>query len=276
LPSGVADAFGTALSEVDEERARRYPGDRLANQPVHTCYVPAGAARPDLLRHWGSSATEALTAHAATPADLAELAGLPAQLAEPVHELLLRKLATQPVEDLRFDFEDGYGTPGDDTEDADALRAARILADWHRAARTLAAFRCGPCAAARSTRPNCPASHQPRSPSWSSRENSAGTSREIARENSGREVAAGENSGRGGAGVLMLLANALTETSSRGTREPERAAGSWEGGLAPHGEDPPERGEEQRPRAAVRSMPRRLAPVTGPPRGRARQRCRER
>lgn len=62
----------------------------------------------------------------------------------------------------------------------------------------------------------------------------------------------------------MLLVNALMETSSRGSRGSERAAGSWEGGLAPHGEDPPERGEEQRPLLVVCSMPRRLAPVTGP------------
>jgi len=133
LSGALADTFVTALSEVDEARARRYPGDRLTDQPVHTCYVPAGAVRPDLLQHWGSSATEALRAHAGTPADLAEIAGLPAELAESVYERLLRRLAERPVEDVRFDFEDGYGAPGDDTEDADAVRAARVLADWHRA-----------------------------------------------------------------------------------------------------------------------------------------------
>ncbi len=132
LPTGLAAGLVAQLSEVDSERARDYPGDRLTDQPVHTCYVPAGAARPDLLQRWGTSATEALRAHASTPTELAEILDLPAELARRVHELLLRKLLTQPVEDLRFDFEDGYGAPGDDIEDADAVRAARILADWHR------------------------------------------------------------------------------------------------------------------------------------------------
>lgn len=58
----------------------------------------------------------------------------------------------------------------------------------------------------------------------------------------------------------MLLGNASTETSSRGITRAERAAGSWEGSLAPRGEDPPERGEER----PFGPMPRRLAPVTGP------------
>jgi hypothetical protein len=38
------------------------------------------------------------------------------------------KLATEPVEDLRLDFEDGYGDRGDDQEDADAVAAATRLA----------------------------------------------------------------------------------------------------------------------------------------------------
>ena len=45
------------------------------------------------------------------------------------------KLAREPVEDLRIDFEDGYGAPGDapdDTEDADAERTAAIVAGWVR------------------------------------------------------------------------------------------------------------------------------------------------
>jgi citrate lyase beta subunit len=38
------------------------------------------------------------------------------------------KLLTEPIEDLRIDFEDGYGNPGDDVEDADAVSAGRTLA----------------------------------------------------------------------------------------------------------------------------------------------------
>ena len=38
------------------------------------------------------------------------------------------KLAAEPIEDLRIDFEDGYGNRGDETEDADVLHAAAALA----------------------------------------------------------------------------------------------------------------------------------------------------
>src|SRR5258706_14227690 len=48
-------------------------------------------------------------------------------VAREVHPLVLDKLASQPVEDLRIDFEDGYGTRADDTEDAHARAAARSL-----------------------------------------------------------------------------------------------------------------------------------------------------
>ncbi len=114
LTAEEIDKFVTALSEADEERSRRYPGDRLTNQPVHTCYVPADQFRPDIVTQWGDAA-------------LATLLANPIDLSDPIRERVERKLATQPIEDLRIDFEDGYGTRDDDTEDADALRAAQAL-----------------------------------------------------------------------------------------------------------------------------------------------------
>ena len=44
---------------------------------------------------------------------------------EDVMALVLAKLDTEPVEDLRIDFEDGYGDHGDDEEDRAAAAAAR-------------------------------------------------------------------------------------------------------------------------------------------------------
>lgn len=108
------ERFVTRLSTVDEQRARRYPGDRLTDQPVHTCYVPADGFHPDVVEHWGSTA-------------LATLRANPLDIDVPIRERVERKLATQPIEDLRIDFEDGYGVRDDDTEDADAIRAARDL-----------------------------------------------------------------------------------------------------------------------------------------------------
>jgi citrate lyase beta subunit len=98
------------------------PAPAGGRQPVHTCYVPADRLTPDLPREWGDQALAALDAHGA------ELA-LPQVIVAKVRA----KLAREPIEDLRIDFEDGYGTRSDAEEDADAERAASIIAGWRRA-----------------------------------------------------------------------------------------------------------------------------------------------
>lgn len=123
LLAGVA----RRLSEVDAARAARYPGDAGGRQPVHTCYVPADRATDDLPVQWGAAALSALEEHAPGPRAFAEVLGLPAELAEPVHEKVVAKLAREPVEDLRIDFEDGYGLRADADEDADAVRCAGLV-----------------------------------------------------------------------------------------------------------------------------------------------------
>lgn len=45
-----------------------------------------------------------------------------------VHRRTIAKLKTEPVEDFRIDFEDGYGLRSDGEEDADTIAAARELA----------------------------------------------------------------------------------------------------------------------------------------------------
>jgi citrate lyase beta subunit len=113
------------LSAVDAARAARYPGDAGGRQPVHTCYVPADRVAEDLPAQWGAAAIEALEEHAPGPQAFAQVLGLPPELAEPVHEKVVAKLSREPVEDLRIDFEDGYGTRAD--EDDDAVRAADLV-----------------------------------------------------------------------------------------------------------------------------------------------------
>ncbi|MFE7194774.1 DUF6986 family protein [Kitasatospora sp. NPDC057541] len=132
-PAGFSAAARAAvdalLAPVDAELARRYPGDPGGRQPVHTVYVPADAFAADTVRSWGRRALEALDTHAGTPAELARALGVPADalLAE-VHRRVRAKLEREPVEDLRIDFEDGYGPRPDAEEDADAVRAAVLVA----------------------------------------------------------------------------------------------------------------------------------------------------
>ena len=112
-------------------------------QPVHTVYVPAhlmtGEHRdPAIARTWGDAALSAIADHGDV-ADLARTLGVPEADAATVGALTVAKLRREPVEDLRIDFEDGFtqrDIPADGQgsrdadEDARALEAADILADW--------------------------------------------------------------------------------------------------------------------------------------------------
>ncbi|RKT57067.1 DUF6986 family protein [Saccharothrix australiensis] len=119
-PAAVA-AVTARLADVDQ----RAPEGR---QPVHTCYVPADRVTSDTVAEWGRRALDALAEHAPTPADLARVLDLPAASAGVLHAGVRAKLAAEPVEDLRIDFEDGYGSRPD--EDDDAERAARVVRGW--------------------------------------------------------------------------------------------------------------------------------------------------
>ncbi|GAB3664738.1 DUF6986 family protein [Streptomyces sparsus] len=125
---GVGKEIGAALAAVDAELERRYPGDPGTRQPVHTVYVPGDVFTADTVRDWGDQALALLDEHAPDAAAFGEVLGLDAALAGAVHDRVRAKLLREPVEDLRIDFEDGYGDRGDAEEDADAARAARLVA----------------------------------------------------------------------------------------------------------------------------------------------------
>ncbi|GAB2626477.1 aldolase/citrate lyase family protein [Streptomyces capparidis] len=117
-----------ALAEVDAALARRHPGEDGTRRPVHTVYVPADAVRANTPATWGRRALAALVEHAPEARTLARVLGVPEALAADVHPRVRAKLAREPVEDLRIDFEDGYGVRPDEEEDAEAVRVARLAA----------------------------------------------------------------------------------------------------------------------------------------------------
>jgi citrate lyase beta subunit len=120
LARSLQDELDARLAGADAELERRFPGDAAARQPVHTVYVPADRYHAGLAAAWGEQAAAALGEHADSFAELVGDETLVAQVRD--------KLAREPVEDLRIDFEDGYGRRDDETEDADVDRAARALA----------------------------------------------------------------------------------------------------------------------------------------------------
>jgi citrate lyase beta subunit len=110
------------LGAADAALAREFPGDRPGRQPVHTVYVAADRFRAGLVAEYGVAARAVVDEHEAV---LLELLGGDGDLLGRVRA----KLVAEPVEDLRIDFEDGYGSRPDDEEDADARAAAAALGE---------------------------------------------------------------------------------------------------------------------------------------------------
>ncbi|GAA1128518.1 hypothetical protein GCM10009651_09900 [Microbacterium natoriense] len=114
------------LAGTDALLRTEYPGDDGTRQPVHTLYVPADRFTPELPAAYGAKAAAAVAAVGGTVA-LAEAVGL-GHLASELAPLVDAKLVAEPIEDLRLDFEDGYGARPDAEEDADAVLAAERVA----------------------------------------------------------------------------------------------------------------------------------------------------
>jgi citrate lyase beta subunit len=109
--TGLHDRIDRMLAGADVHLAQAYPGSR-GSQPVHTVYVPADRYEPTIAAAYGEEARSLLDA-------ASEAVGADASLVERVRS----RLARQPVDDLRIDFEDGYGFRPDEEEDA-AVTAA--------------------------------------------------------------------------------------------------------------------------------------------------------
>ena len=122
LAANLTDRLDARLANADAALVAGYPGDAPKRQPVHTVYVSGDLFSADLAQRWGMAAVQAVDAQAAL---FAEVAGGEV-------DRVRAKLSSEPIEDLRIDFEDGYGARGDETEDADVVAAARALASTIR------------------------------------------------------------------------------------------------------------------------------------------------
>lgn len=135
LNENLVAQYDAALAETDQLLENYYPGDRGVRQPVHTLYVPADRYTPDLPKRFGQQALELVNEHGG----MVELAkavlsedvygeALTEQQISDVAAAVEQKLTTEPIEDLRLDFEDGFGHRSDEEEDAAAVEAGRALA----------------------------------------------------------------------------------------------------------------------------------------------------
>lgn len=103
---------------------------KLERSPVHVVYGGAHRYKRDTPKKLGSIAVANLRAYASNALDLSKALGISGsvELIETVYERTRLKLESEPVEDFRIDFEDGYGVRTDDVEDEHAEAAARELA----------------------------------------------------------------------------------------------------------------------------------------------------
>src|SRR5690242_16245162 len=105
LPDAMFEELDRRLAPIDEALRQRYPGDPGGRQPVHTVYVPADRIGPTLVDDWRTAALNALEDHGPLPFD------------DDIMDRVWAKLEREPIEDLRIDFEDGFGARADMEED---------------------------------------------------------------------------------------------------------------------------------------------------------------
>jgi citrate lyase beta subunit len=127
LPRPGLDALFARLDRAADELARHYPGGG-GRRPVHVFYGGAQLFRAAVARKLGDRALQTLDEYAPDGASFAEAFGIGnAALAATVRARVREKLTREPVEDLRIDFEDGYGVRSGAEEDEHARAAVREL-----------------------------------------------------------------------------------------------------------------------------------------------------
>jgi len=157
LPQESLGEISARLELAHKALARRYPGAAADRQPIHVVYGGAHLFRAGTARKLGELALKSLDEYGADFAIFARAIGLPgadtlpdsadsvatiaksmesdpetvrrenraAWFAHTIYRRMREKLRREPVEDLRIDFEDGYGNRPDDEEDGHAVAAAR-------------------------------------------------------------------------------------------------------------------------------------------------------
>ena len=153
LPAELVHEAYARLDRAAAAAPRRPPAPlSTTRRPVHTVYGGAHLFRADIAQKLGAAAIRAFEEYAPDHLALAAILGLPGPirrrrarsprstrptttspprpraadwLAHAIHARVLEKLRREPVEDLRIDFEDGYGARPDDEEDEHAVAAGR-------------------------------------------------------------------------------------------------------------------------------------------------------
>ncbi|RIL08827.1 MAG: phosphoenolpyruvate kinase [Proteobacteria bacterium] len=109
---------GDSIAAITEQR-----------RPIHTFYGGAHLFKPEICAKLGKVALDLLKAYGPDPDTLAD--GLELREGyrpdQKTYDLVLGKLAKEPIEDYRIDFEDGFGSRSPEDEDQAAISSAECL-----------------------------------------------------------------------------------------------------------------------------------------------------
>ena len=124
-PSLSSDALAPVVAQLAaENRAfmEIYPGETDRRQAVHTVYGGAHLFKAGSTAKLGEVALRSLEEFAPDPARLTGILckSWTPEFADKLYARVIGKLRSEPVEDFRLDFEDGYGNRVDDEEDGAA------------------------------------------------------------------------------------------------------------------------------------------------------------
>lgn len=159
IPTSDKDQIFDELAIANKAFQKIYPGDKPDRQPVHTVYGGADLFKYNSAEKMGKVALNALLENAADFVEFAKAIELdghdqlpenekerselvkwmkenpentrkqhPGWLAYATYNKVIEKLKTEPLEDFRIDFEDGFGNRSWEEEDEVALNAAREVA----------------------------------------------------------------------------------------------------------------------------------------------------
>ncbi|MCC5947722.1 MAG: hypothetical protein JJT89_04625 [Nitriliruptoraceae bacterium] len=132
LDQATIAALLAPVAAGDAAAAAAWPGPSRTRQPVQVLYVPADRVTDTLLADLRTESLRLLDTHAPDPVAFAAAMDMAdVDLAARVRARVATKLASEPVEDLRVDVEDGYLGRDAATEAHDVEAAARTLAAAH-------------------------------------------------------------------------------------------------------------------------------------------------
>jgi hypothetical protein len=117
-----------AFSKLEKNQFEIRNAQSEIRQPVHVVYGGADRFRADTPQKLGKIALKSLHDYAPEAASLNEIFFISRKKAAQIYKQIEQKLETEPVEDFRIDFEDGYGFRSGEEEDEHAISASDELA----------------------------------------------------------------------------------------------------------------------------------------------------